>query len=207
MPVSSKVPSQRRPSVRAEGKHRTREAILDAAATTFTELGYNATSLREVAARTGLSHTGLLHHFPDKPALLEAVLDDRLDGPAKTLPLDSDDGVTFIRALINLAERDELNPSNVALLTVLSAEAVAPDHPAHGYFKQWHAQVRQRVSRAFGDLQSRGLYHASVDPDLAALHVCAMRDGLHMQWLLAPEEIKLTEAIRSQFEVYVDLRD
>lgn len=205
MPRPNKVAAPPSTSVRAQGKRRTRESILDAAAAAFTELGYNATSLRDIAARAGLSHTGLLHHFPDKPALLEAVLDDRLDGPAKTLPLDSHDGATFISALIDLAERDASNPSNVALLTVLSAEAVAPDHPAHDYFKQWHAEVRQRVSNAFSDLQSKGRYHAVVPPDLAALHVSAMRDGVHLQWLVAPDEIELAEVIRSQFEVYVDL--
>lgn len=206
MPLSDEA-TVPRPNVRAQSKQQTRDSILDAAAVAFVEFGYNGTSLRDVAARAGLSHTGLLHHFPDKPALLKAVLDDRLEGSATTLPLGSADGATFIRALIDLAERDTLKPANVALLTMLSAEAVAPGHPAHDYFKRWHAEVRRRMSAAFADLQSRGRFHGPVTPDVAALHVSAMRDGLHLQWLLAPDELNLAETIRSQFRMYVDLDD
>lgn len=178
-----------------------------AGAAAFVESGYNGTSLRDVAARAGLSHTGLLHHFPDKPALLEAVLDDRLNGPAYILPLDSSDGEVFIRALVDLAELNMHDRANIALLTILSAEAVTPGHPAHDYFKRWHARVRDHIAAAFKDLHSRGRFHSPVSPELAALHVSAMRDGLNLAWLLAPDEIHLADTVRAQFRVYVDLED
>lgn len=53
----------------------TRAAILDEATTLFTERGYTATSLEHVASATGVTRGAVYHHFADKQALFEAVLD------------------------------------------------------------------------------------------------------------------------------------
>lgn len=56
------------------------EGILDRAAALFARRGYAKTSVQDVADAVGLSKTGLLHHYPSKDALHEAVL-----GQAATL--------------------------------------------------------------------------------------------------------------------------
>ncbi|MFB9834126.1 TetR/AcrR family transcriptional regulator [Actinoallomurus acaciae] len=53
----------------------TRAAILDQATTLFAERGYAATSLEHVASATGVTRGAVYHHFADKQALFEAVLD------------------------------------------------------------------------------------------------------------------------------------
>ncbi|WP_448640791.1 TetR/AcrR family transcriptional regulator [Geodermatophilus sp. URMC 63] len=50
------------------------EGILDRAAALFARRGFTKTSVQDVAAAVGLSKAGLLHHFPSKDALHEAVL-------------------------------------------------------------------------------------------------------------------------------------
>ncbi|RZU34470.1 TetR/AcrR family transcriptional regulator [Blastococcus saxobsidens] len=50
------------------------EGILDRAAALFARRGFAKTSLQDVADAVGLSKAGLLHHFPSKDALHEAVL-------------------------------------------------------------------------------------------------------------------------------------
>ncbi len=49
----------------------------------FATSGFKGTSIAKVAAESGLSQSGLLHHFPSKVALLSAVLEER----------DAEDGV------------------------------------------------------------------------------------------------------------------
>jgi AcrR family transcriptional regulator len=51
------------------------EAVLDAAADLFAAQGPNATSIREVAARTGVNHGLVYRHFGTKEDLVGAVLD------------------------------------------------------------------------------------------------------------------------------------
>jgi AcrR family transcriptional regulator len=48
--------------------------ILDRAAALFARRGFEQTSVQAIADATGFSKAGLLHHFPSKDALREAVL-------------------------------------------------------------------------------------------------------------------------------------
>ena len=159
-----------------------------------------------MATRAGLSHTGLLHHFPDKPGLLEAVLDDRVQRASAVFPLDSDDPDTFLRALVEAAVSDAADPDNARLFAVLSAEALTVGHPARGYMTRWFANVRARIADAFTKLEAQARYRGRpFTPAQAAIHISAMRDGATMQWLLAPDEVDFVETVRSQILLYADL--
>ena len=206
MPLTEDVVVRRKVSIRAQATEERRQQILVAATAAFASSGYNATSLRDVASRAGLSHTGLLHHFPDKPGLLEAVLDDQIQRAAEAFPLESEDGETFFRALVAIAERDTAQAVEVRLFAMLSAEALTPGHPAHGYMTRWYERVRTRLTEAFRDLDRRGLYKGgALPPEQAAIHVSAMRDGATLQWLLAPDQVDLVGTVRAQIELYADL--
>ena len=54
-----------------------RQEIVAAALEVFSEAGYHKGSIRDVADRAGLSQAGVLHHYPSKTLLLQAVLDWR----------------------------------------------------------------------------------------------------------------------------------
>jgi AcrR family transcriptional regulator len=63
---------------RAEGTQRaglsTRDEILEAAATLFTEQGYTDTTTRQIAAVVGIRQASLYYHFADKGSILSALL-------------------------------------------------------------------------------------------------------------------------------------
>jgi AcrR family transcriptional regulator len=50
-------------------------APLAAALSAFAEHGYHGTSVRDIAARAGLSVPGLYHHYPSKQSLLKDLLE------------------------------------------------------------------------------------------------------------------------------------
>lgn len=52
----------------------TRARILDAAVSCLVELGYAATSVAQIQARSGVSRGSLLHQFPSRDALLVAAV-------------------------------------------------------------------------------------------------------------------------------------
>jgi AcrR family transcriptional regulator len=51
------------------------EEILDAAALLFARHGFDRTSLQQVADAVGYSKAGLIHHYPNKQALQDGVLE------------------------------------------------------------------------------------------------------------------------------------
>nr|MBA2280569.1 TetR family transcriptional regulator [Acidimicrobiia bacterium] len=52
-----------------------RERIVDAAARVVAELGLRGATVRAIAAEAGVSTGYVMHYFPDKAALTDAVLD------------------------------------------------------------------------------------------------------------------------------------
>lgn len=51
------------------------DGVLAAAIDAFVETGYHGSTMRDVSARAGISVPGIYHHYPDKQALLVAILD------------------------------------------------------------------------------------------------------------------------------------
>jgi len=53
----------------------THEKILQVARRLFVKQGYTATSIRQVAGETGIGKATIYHHFPDKQAIIMALLE------------------------------------------------------------------------------------------------------------------------------------
>lgn len=60
--------------LQVERSERSRTAILEAALELFSRRGYGATSMRDIAARAGISTGSVYHHFADKEAIFQALL-------------------------------------------------------------------------------------------------------------------------------------
>lgn len=183
----------------------TRAAILEAALTVFAKGGYRSGSIREVAEAVGMSEAGLLHHFPNKPSLLAAVIDLRDTHSLEFVPLESDDPLETLRGLVTLARYNASVPGVVELYCTLSAEATSPDHPAHEYFIGRYAYTITNISRAFERCRERGLLRAGVDPASAAKSTVALMDGLQVQWLLDRDSIDMGAELDRYLRSLVDL--
>jgi AcrR family transcriptional regulator len=61
---------------REEKSERSRRQVLDAALRLFSHQGYRATTVREIADAAGVSTGNLYHHFPDKEAIFNTLLDE-----------------------------------------------------------------------------------------------------------------------------------
>lgn len=58
-----------------ERSERSRTALLEAALALFSSQGYRATSVRDIAERAGTSTGSVYHHFRDKEAIFQTLLD------------------------------------------------------------------------------------------------------------------------------------
>ncbi|WP_307858214.1 TetR/AcrR family transcriptional regulator [Cellulomonas fulva] len=162
----------------------TREDILEAAVQLFGQVGYRTASLREIASRVGISHPGLLHHFPSKAALLAAVLARRDEVDLAASQADRAAGLPVAEVFARVVERNAARPGIVELFATLSAEATAPDHPAHAYFRERYTTVLAELTADFAELDAAGRLCPGVTPESAARRTVAVMDGLQVQWLL-----------------------
>ena len=153
----------------------TRRRVLAAAEALFTRRGYEATGMADVAERAGIGGGTLYHHFPDKRALLLALIDDWADremtrnrteldierwlgdDPRKAIASHLETGYRELRrdggfflVILELAERDSDVRTRFAMIDRVATERFA-------------GQI------AFG--QSRGQMRKELDPLAAAFLV------------------------------------
>ncbi len=181
----------------AKGRAKKAEILAQAVAI-FGESGYRGASLRDIAARCGISHPGLLHHFPTKEALLLAVLEQRDDADRERMSGAGTRGVATLRRTVDLVRVNTERRGIVELFAVVSAEATASDHPAHGYFVQRYDQSAEVIARAYREAAEDGQLRDGVDPMTAARQLIAVMDGMQVQWLLSDGAIDMVEPVRAQ---------
>ncbi|WP_233188142.1 TetR/AcrR family transcriptional regulator [Actinomyces qiguomingii] len=166
----------------ANGERR-RAAIADAAMEVFAEQGYNNLSLRQIAEAVGVSHTLLRHHFGNKETLLEAVLKRREETEAEwRAALFTEHGL--LEALPLVMEHNATIPGLIQLDTVMRAEAINPEHPAHDYIAGLTRRFRSAVRADLEGEREAGRLREDVDLDLAAVELVSLIEGLQAEWLL-----------------------
>lgn len=178
---------------------RTRQAILDAGLEVFAHSGYRSGSLRAIADRVSMSEAGMLHHFPNKGALLAAVLETRDKYNAALTDLSAKDGRELLRGLILMAQESARTPGVIELFTAVSAEATSADHPAHEYFADRYRTIRGRLTHALREIDTAGGLREGVDPQAGAISTLALWDGLQIQWLHEPELFDVADELRRHF--------
>jgi AcrR family transcriptional regulator len=154
-----------------------RRTILATALEVFAESGFRGASIREIAARVGMTDTGVLHHFGGKSKLLLEVVKQKEDEDAGTIR------DPYLRDLV---ARNAARRGTVRLFTTLSAESTDPDHPAHEHFVKRYDAVRTLVAERLGAEVADGRMPSTIDPTMAARITVAVMDGLQIQWLLDP---------------------
>jgi len=179
----------------AKGRER-REEILAAADAAFAKHGFRGASLATIAQEVGLSQPGLLHHFPSKEDLLLEVLRYRDERQREWVAQAVEEADSYAEALLELCAANARTPGLVRLFTVLGAEGVDDDHPAHELFKRRYRELRELVASRFETEQHEGRLAADVDPETLAVQVLALFDGLQLQWLLEPDAIDMVEVLR-----------
>ncbi|MEW9870831.1 TetR/AcrR family transcriptional regulator [Arthrobacter sp. HS15c] len=187
-----------RPRRRSSGEAARLKAI-HAAIELFAVGGYGGTSIADVAAKTGLSQSGLLHHFPSKTALLTAVLEHRSKEDTDFLfggeqaPL----GWEAFDALVSLVARNSTRPDWVGLFVRLSAEATEPGHPAHQWLLDHYSSLRQWLSEALEQGKIRGEVKQDAPVTFLVNNTIAVLDGIQLQWLCAPGSFSMVAQFRN----------
>lgn len=178
----------------------TRAQILDSAVDLFGEVGYRGASLREIASRCGISHPGLLHHFPTKEALLLAVLERRDETFGALTHAGGATGAEELARIVEVVADNATHPRTVELFATLSTEATAPDHPAHQFFQDRYARVLAALIDAYTSARAEGALRDGVDPASAARQLVALMDGLQIQWLYDPHSVDMAALVAAHLD-------
>jgi len=161
----------------------TRARILFAAYREIHVNGFQAASLSNILARTGVTKGALYYHFPSKTELGYAVVDEVI---ARRIylgfiqPLENfDDPIEGFIQLVRQAG-DAFSLTDIELgcpLSVLAQEMAPIDEGFRRrlttIYEQWHASI----AGVLRDAQRDGQISAALDPDAMAVTIAAIMEG------------------------------
>ena len=160
-----------------------RAQIVRAALAGFAEHGYERASLRDIAARAGMTHAALLRHFSGKDELLLTALAQH-EADEEALAARIAEAKMSPGAVLSAVLADEFaSPEYLRSWMALAVAATSPEHPAHDFFVGRGHRLRTRLTS--GTLATAdGSARFSADEKVTL--VLAMMDGLRIQALLDP---------------------
>ena len=159
----------------------TRERIVDAAAALVHERGVAGTSLDDVRAATGTSKSQLYHYFPDKSALVRAVVERQVVQvlQAQSPELDQLDSMPALRAW-----RDRVVELNAQVgcaggcpLGRLASELAETDPAARDALATGFTEWQGRLTAGLRAMQDRGELARDADSSSLALGLLAAAQG------------------------------
>ena len=186
----------------AQRTQQRKEQVIREAIRFFGQNGYHGTRLADIAKAAGVTEPGLLHHFPSKAHLLMEVLAerDRIDRERFDPSLHAGTKPP-LTSLEELVKYNETVPGLVQLFTVLVAESIDDKHPGHEFFKRRYQNLRAGTVAVLREAQIRGEIRADIPAEDLVIMLFAMMDGLQVQWLYDPEQMKMARL----FEQFVRL--
>lgn len=182
--MSTTTPPKR--GVQARTRRR-REQIANAVLEIVDTAGYEAVTTAGVATQAQMSEPTVLYHFPTKDHLLVAALDRAEELAAEGLNIDSPDVWLDLDQLRQVAVRVRQDDQRTRLYLMLRGQAMVPAHPAAEYLRERDRRVREIYAHLIRQRQAAGLAHPGVDPDLAAVQMLALYDGLTALWMQTPD--------------------
>lgn len=191
-------PSKKRKAPKGEMR---RAALLDAATQVFARDGYSSASMRDVAQIAGITTVGLLHHFPNKVALLTALLDrrdQRVVSRFQDLEMEQtlDGFIRFLRLNMgfSIEDADECQAS-----MVMNTESLSKSHPAWQWYKERFEMTHQHARGHLTSLIELGQIRADIDVKALAQEIFSVMDGLQIQWLRSPKSVD----VKQVFDIYL----
>ncbi|QXJ25841.1 TetR/AcrR family transcriptional regulator [Actinomadura graeca] len=157
-------------------KQRTRQALLKAALDLFTERGWHATRMQDIAEAADVTCTTAYNHFPTKPKLLLAAFTPLLDELAQATDRAIEAGHPPITAIArHLLELSRLARTHSTLpACAITALPEPGHHPAGTTTEPGQAHLLALLSRPLTDL----IFHGQQTGELQAA-LPAADTGLH----------------------------
>ena len=187
---------------RAPKGEKRREELLDAALQLFSLEGYSGASIARIADIVGISVAGVLHHFPNKVALLMGVLarrdevNQRIADQLRSEPTLR----SFLNGLQQMNRSNATAPGVIRAFSILNAESLIDSHPGWDWFQSRYTAIHSRMRARLEMLVEAGEVRRDVDLDKTIQQLLAMMDGLQLQWLRFPETVDLVAC----FDNYVE---
>lgn len=136
------------------------DGVLRAAIDAFVETGYHGSTMRDLAARAGISVPGIYHHYPDKQALLVAILDltmTELHQRVEAARSEASTGIGEVRLIVEALALFHTHRRKLAFIGATEIRSLL------GVNRQRHVDSRNRLQHLLNDAIERASAEGDAD--------------------------------------------
>jgi AcrR family transcriptional regulator len=169
-----------------------RRRLLDAAARIFAERGYADSRLEDIAHAAGFTKGAVYSNFGGKQDLFGAILGERADSELTAVMVEIEDAgnpSAVVAQAARLVAQRIVEDTERGRLGLEFAARAARDEQARSVITPMRRAQREAAARAIVQVTARGGVSPPVDPELAALILHCLTNGLSMEHLADPEAI------------------
>lgn len=184
---------------RARASQERRKEIFEAAARIFSEKGYAATSIQDVADAVGILKGSLYYYIDSKEDLLYGVIQDAHEtGLANLERVEGLAGNALVKLRYVIEAHLRSNIENLVKVGVFFHDFRSLSGQRHDYIIQERDQYDQRIRQLIREGQEEGVITPDIDPKIATLAILGMVNWVY-QWYRpmgpeSPEELASTFA-------------
>ncbi|WP_456433244.1 TetR/AcrR family transcriptional regulator [Nitratifractor sp.] len=189
--------------------HPTRQKILESALRLFSEKGYKATTVRDIAADVGIRAGAIYNHFKNKEEILKTLVTQMMDSaltqlfPSGSEALDHTKGKSVLLRLASTFKLIGFDSRNEALFRLMMQELFKNGEIRDLYQEKFYQQNVRELSAIFFKMMQDGMIRSS-DPLMLANEFFAPLFFYQMQVLLLKIDGKSTSSAATLFEKHVD---
>jgi AcrR family transcriptional regulator len=188
-----------------EEAEQTRQDLLDAALTIFSQKGYTATRLEDIARTAGVTRGAIYHHFGSKSDLFLALMEEATEVGNSAIDKAVSEGGAFVEVVtrilvytFNLVEDDR------RFSEVMALQLTTPDVEALAQRRYDEAQeLVQSISGFFRVIIEQGELRPGLDPEIAARAFLGYQNGLAMLWLANREAFSIKDIAPELAKIFV----
>ena len=177
----------------------TKRNLLDAGLIVFSQKGYAATRVEDIAKQANVTTGAIYHHFEGKSDLYSALVDlnsAKANQLAEQILQEGGTPATILRRLLvrlfQFAEEDEEYRAVVELSINMTGFA-----PELEEITKQILEGRRVLTQSFSTLIQEGIdageFHSNVSPEDAALALVGFMNGMGLIWVQDPEHFSIKE--------------
>jgi AcrR family transcriptional regulator len=182
-----------RPSAAESERHNARGQLLEGAAKVFANRGYRGATVDEIVAAAELSKGTFYWHFASKEELFLALLEERIDAPARALmavtrtaPAEASTAPVVSRGLATLFKQQR----ELMLLVQEYWSAAVRDERLRARYLERQAALREALAEALAARHEETGVPLTIPATELAMAFMALADGLSREALVDPDSVE-----------------
>lgn len=185
----------------------TKEKILKASVSLFSEHGYKGTSVRKIASEVGIRESALYNHFKNKEEIFLSVAKDIFTTPFSKDESDIKEsamkGKSFLQKYVMQYKLLAFDKNSENMFRLLMIELFQNRELREQFMSEFHNENIKILSEAFFIMMQNSLIRSS-DPMLVAYEFISTLFYIRLQVTLMRFDSNSTNNLSTQFEKHVE---